>query len=291
VRLEDIPLRRFAKRGLSVSTIADQFWCEKRVELSFLYPLPRTEEMSIGKARHDELHKEIAELISVRITSTADMIGVRLHNMVVGLATVLKEKRTRELPVIGFFSGLNTPVIGQIDELQVEGKRTRIIDHKTRKSKKMPSLSQIRVAEFQLMTYYRLLKQIQSETLDLKNVLNFYDLNESSLITQEFLAQLEPSHRPKERNLLRLGGMAVRFAKRLPELSEDLEVIYENQETNRIIGSHRFQFSEETWKQDLEFASQYWLGNRPAKPVSEANRWKCDYCGFKERSICPVWTE
>jgi exonuclease V len=173
----------------------------------------------------------------------------------------------------------------------VEGKRTRIIDHKTRRSNKMPSPSQTRVAEFQLMTYYRLLKQVRSETLDLKNVLNFYDLNESSLITQEFLAQLEPSHRPKERNLLRLGGMAVRFAKRLPELSEDLEVIYENKETNRIIGSHRFQFSEETWKQDLEFASQYWLGNRPAKPVSERNRWKCDYCGFKERSICPVWTE
>lgn len=131
-------MRRFARSGLSVSTIADQFWCEKRVELSFLYPLPKTEEMSLGKARHEELHKEIAELISVRITSTADMIGVRLHNMAVGLATVLKEKRTRELPVIGFFSGLNTPVIGQIDELQVEGKKTRIIDHKTRGSNKMP---------------------------------------------------------------------------------------------------------------------------------------------------------
>ena len=290
MRLET-PLRRFARNGLSVSTIAAQFWCEKRVELSFLHPLPRTEEMSIGRARHDELHKEIAELISVRITSPADMIGVRLHNMVAGLATVLKEKRTRELPVIGFLYGLNTPVIGQIDELRVEGKRTRIIDHKTRRSDKMPSLPQIRVAEFQLMTYYRLLKEIRSEALDLKDVLNFYDLDEISLITQEFLAQLEPAHRPKERNLLKLGSIALRFAKRLPELSENLEVVYENQETNRIIGSHRFQFSEEAWKQDFEFASQYWLGNRPAKPVNEANRWKCDYCGFKERSICPVWTD
>jgi len=246
--------------------------------------------MSLGKARHEELHKEIAELISVQITSTADMIGVRLHNMAVGLATVLKEKRTRELPVIGFFSGLNTPVIGQIDELQVEGKKTRIIDHKTRRSNKMPSLPQIRVAEFQLMTYCELLKEIRSEALDLKDVLNFYGLNESSLITQEFLAQLEPRQRPKERNLLKMGNVAVRFAKHLPELSEELEVVYENQETNRIIGSHRFQFSEEAWRRDLEFASQYWLGNRPAKTVSESNRWKCAYCGFKESSICPVWT-
>lgn len=244
--------------------------------------------MSIGKARHDELHKDIAEVISIRTTSTADTVGVRLHNMVVGHARVLKRKRTRELPVIGFFSGLNTPIIGQIDELQVEGKRTRIIDHKTRRSNKMPSLSQIRVAEFQLMTYYSLLRQIRSETLDLKNVLNFYGLNERSSFTQEFLAQLEPRQRPKERNLLRMGNMAVRFARHLPELSEDLEVIYENQETNRIIGSHRFQFSEEAWRRDFESASQYWLGNRPAITVGEANRWKCAYCGFKERSICPM---
>jgi len=82
----------------------------------------------------------------------------------------------------------------------------------------------------------------------------------------------------------------VRVAEGIPELSEELEVIYENQQTKRIIGSHRFQFSEGAWKKDLEFASQYWMGNRPAKPVGEKNRWKCDYCPFKEQSICSIWS-
>jgi exonuclease V len=291
VELSDIPLKKFAKRGLSVTKISNQFWCEKQVELSFLHPRELTEEMAIGRSRHDELHREVAELIQVRATSEVDFMGIRLHNMFVGLRRLLQEKLTREVPIMGFFSNLGVPVIGQIDELLVEKGRTRIIDHKTRRTDSMPSAAQTRVAEFQLMTYHELFRRFRAEPLHLREVLKFHGLNERSRITDELLAQLEPNQYPAERNITKLGRMVVRAAKTIPNLSKDLEVIYESQQTKKIIGSHRFQFSEKAWKQDLQFASQYWLGNRAAKPVDEANRWKCAFCEFKEKAICPVWAE
>jgi len=283
-------LRRFARNGLSVSTIADQFWCEKRVELSFSYPLPMTVEMTIGKARHDELHREIAELIPVQAASIADAVGVRFHNMLTGLTHLVHKRQAREVPVIGMSPYLPVPIFGQIDELLVRERQTKIIDHKTRKSNKMPSVAQTRVSEFQLMTYYMLLKQFRSRTTDLDEVLRFYGLKENSMFSDELLKQLGPHGGPVQTNIVRLAEMAVRSATAIPEPSTELEIVYETQDTQRLIGSHRFEFSKDDWKEDLDFAAQYWLGKRPAKPVGEKNRWKCDYCPFKKQSICSVWS-
>jgi len=76
---------------------------------------------------------------------------------------------------------------------------------------------------------------------------------------------------------------------KIPELSKELEIIYEAQETGKIIGTHRFAFNNEKWTRDLEFALDYWLGKRAAIPVGEKNRWKCNFCSFKSESICPIW--
>ncbi|WP_455278552.1 PD-(D/E)XK nuclease family protein [[Eubacterium] cellulosolvens] len=286
----DIPLKRL-RNGLSVSTLSRQFWCEKAVELSLTHKVPETEEMARGKTRHKELHEETAELIQVKVASIVDSIGLGLHNMLVGLIRVKEKAQTRELPVFGWLPTLNIPLFGHIDELLVEDDRTKIIDHKTRKSDRMPGRAQIRVTEFQLMTYYGLLKTIQSETFDFRKILECYNLNGNSTFTDEFLDELGPKEEPLEKNLLKLTIMINEAAKIIPELSKDLEIIYENQETKRHIGKHNFQFNTESWKRDIEYATQYWLGKRPAILVDERNRWKCNYCAFKSGSICPIWIE
>jgi len=274
-----------------VSTLSSQFWCEKAVELSLTHKIPETEEMARGRTRHQELHEETAELIQVKVVSIADSIGLGLHNMLVGLIRVKEKAQTRELPVFGWLPKLNIPLFGHIDELLVEDNRTKVIDHKTRKSDRMPTRAQTRVTEFQLMTYYVLLKTIQSESFDFRKILECYDLDSNSTFTDEFLDELGPNEKPLEKNLLKLTTLINEAARIIPELSKDLEIIYENQQTKKLIGKHSFQFDAESWKRDIEFATQYWLGERPAMLVGERNRWKCNFCTFKSESICPIWTE
>lgn len=274
-----------------MSTLSSQFWCEKAVELSLTHKVPETEAMARGKTRHKELHEETAELIPVKVASIADSIGLGLHNMLVGLIRVKEKAQTRELPVFGWLPRLNIPLFGHIDELLVEDNRTKVIDHKTRKSDRMPTRAQIRVTEFQLMSYYSLLKTIQSESFDFRKILECYNLDSNSTFTDEFLDELGPNEKPLEKNLLKLTIMINEAAQIIPELSKDLVISYENQETKKLIGKHSFQFDAESWKRDIEFASQYWLGERPAMLVGERNRWKCNFCAFKSGSICPIWTE
>ncbi|MGB6681782.1 MAG: PD-(D/E)XK nuclease family protein [Candidatus Bathyarchaeia archaeon] len=286
----DIPLKKLKNR-LSVSTLSSQFWCEKAVELSFTHKVPETEVMARGRTRHKELHEETAELIPVKVVSIADSIGLGFHNMLVGLIRVKEKAQTRELPVFGWLPRLNIPLFGHIDELLVEDNRTKVIDHKTRKSDRMPTRAQTRVTEFQLMSYYSLLKTIQSETFDFRKILECYNLDSNSTFTDEFLDELGPNEKPLEKNLLKLTIMINEAAKIIPELSKDLEIIYENQDTKKLIGKHTFQFDAERWKRDIEFATQYWLGERPAMLVGKRNRWKCNFCAFKSESICPIWKE
>ena len=274
-----------------MSTLSSQFWCEKAVELSLTHKVPETEAMARGRTRHKELHEETAELIPVKVVSIADSIGLGFHNMLVGLIRVKEKAQTRELPVFGWLPKLNIPLFGHIDELLVEDNRTKVIDHKTRKSDRMPTRAQIRVTEFQLMSYYSLLKTIQSESFDFRKILECYNLDSNSTFTDEFLDELGPNEKPLEKNLLKLTIMINEAAQIIPKLSKDLVISYENQETKKLIGKHSFQFDAESWKRDIEFASQYWLGERPAMLVGERNRWKCNFCAFKSGSICPIWTE
>jgi len=284
----ETPLNKI-RRGVAVTTIADQFWCEKAVELSFTHEVPETEEMRRGKERHDELHKEIAELLPVTVTSIGDRIGVMFHNTVAGMVSLIGRNQTREMPVVGWLSALGVPIFGKIDELIVRNNETRIIDHKTRRGEKKPSPAQVRVAEFQVMFYYQLLSAIRSKSFDIREVLKFYNLDHTTAFSDSFLRQLDSQSRPKETNLSKLGAMVMKAAERIPELSKELEILYEAQETGKIIGAHSFTFNNEKWKRDLEFALDYWLGKRAAIPVGEKNRWKCNFCSFKSESICPIW--
>ena len=284
----ETPLNKI-RRGVAVTTIANQFWCEKAVELAFTHKTPETEEMRKGKERHDVLHKEIAELLPVTVTSIEDRIGVMYHNAMVGMVSLIKKNKTREIPVVGWLSALDIPVFGKIDELVVRNNETRIIDHKTRRGETKPSPAQVRVTEFQVMAYYQLLSAVKSNSFNILEVLKFYNLDHASTFSASFLNQLDNRSRPIETNLSKLGAVVMKAFEKIPELSKELEIIYEAQETGKIIGTHRFAFNNEKWTRDLEFALDYWLGKRAAIPVGEKNRWKCNFCSFKSESICPIW--
>jgi CRISPR/Cas system-associated exonuclease Cas4 (RecB family) len=71
---------------------------------------------------------------------------------------------------------------------------------------------------------------------------------------------------------------------KLPETGNEFEVRYENQLSKKIIGIDKFQFNLEEFKRNCDFVEEFWLGKRNAIPVGESNRWKCNYCEFKQ--IC-----
>jgi exonuclease V len=70
-----------------------------------------------GKEVHKRLEREIyPEVVTVETRTELDRVGLRILNMLVGLATLESLGKVRELPVMGFVSDYF--VLGVIDEIE-----------------------------------------------------------------------------------------------------------------------------------------------------------------------------
>ena len=262
-----------------MTDLSAQLWCEKQLELSLEKGRIKTEEMNKGSDRHQALHEEVATLITVKPQSLEDHVALRLHNSLVGLVRLSKEGMTRETPVIGKINSLF--VIGSIDEIMLKRKVLKIIDTKTRSSNMMPSEAQKRTTRFQLMAYKHLFESIQQGRFTTDDFLTSYGLNKKSEITNTFLDEIHGLGDGMIPNISTLADLVFSLMKKLPPISDDLQVRYENQSSKKIIGIDDFQFNFDQFKRDCDFVEGFWLGKRDAIPVGEANKWKCNYCEFK----------
>lgn len=59
---ENENLLRFDSRYIKISDIADQYYCEKKVELRYIHGDVETEEKLLGREGHDELAKEFVKI-------------------------------------------------------------------------------------------------------------------------------------------------------------------------------------------------------------------------------------
>jgi len=265
--------------GIAVTDLSSQLWCEKQLEFSLERGRVKTEEMKDGKTRHQDLHEEIAVLIKVQPQSLEDHVALRLHNCFVGLTRLVAEGMTREIPVFGKVNSLF--VTGSIDEMVLKNNILKIVDTKTRKSNSMPSEAQKRTTRFQLMSYKSLFDSIREGKFISDDLLNCYNFNKKSKITDEFRKQVHDIGDKIEPSISKLSSNVFSIIQEFPGTSNEFEVRYENQLSKTLIGVDKFTFDIEEFKRNCDFVEEFWLGKRSAIPVGEANKWKCEYCEFK----------
>lgn len=283
----------FVHSGVWASVIAQQLWCEKQMELRWGLPLkdagpttepPRypamvipsqlimpdpTREMQIGKAFHEKLSGRQVAYIPATVNV---WMYCFLHEIRSRLTNLLNNNLTRELPLFGTIGSV--PVVCLVDELQLRDNSLFMIEHKTRTTRKGPSPHVERPTRFQLMLYYKILRDSMTGVFNHRQLMDFYNIPPSAKV-------MRANVRDRARDTYSLF-------KRLPELSRELTVQYHLQETGEQLSTTRFDYDEGRLSKWVDFVSQYWLMKRSAVPVGDKNRWKCKHCSVRaECEFCP----
>ncbi len=276
------PLEKYRKHALlHVTDLSSQLWCEKQVELSLIYEREATEAIKIGRKIHDQLHREVVEVVQVQSYTNNDRMAIVLHRMLMGAFRLIKKRITREMPVFGKVDKLF--IMGEIDELQIKNKNLFLIDNKTRIKNRRPTLAQIKKDEFQLMLYYSLLNDSINKKFKHNNFLKYFQIRKSEKISDEFKQELKDKKLNIEVNLHKLAKDSYLSVQKLPKLSDILTLIYTHQETGALIYTHEFKYNYQRYKENVNFVVPFWLGERKAIPVNENNRWKCRICDLSDK--------
>jgi hypothetical protein len=97
------PLDRWRRRGVFVTDMTAQAWCEAQLEanLSAETPAVETDAMQAGTAIHDAKDAELHVRIPIATASREDGVAVRLLNTLLLLHELRLRGITRELPLFG----------------------------------------------------------------------------------------------------------------------------------------------------------------------------------------------
>ena len=99
-----IPLSLFPLSILAVTSLSSQLWCEEQSHLSLtlgrrVSPSAQLA-MDRGTARHDELEREVHDVVQVEVRGREEEWALRMLNGVVGLHELMMVGKTRELLVM-----------------------------------------------------------------------------------------------------------------------------------------------------------------------------------------------
>lgn len=280
------PFLQYRSRGLNVSELAQQLWCEKQVALELIHGKKETPAMIKGSERHQELFEEITPVLVVQPETFVDHLFIRCYQMWSLSHKVINEGRAREIPVYG---QVKTMIVkGTIDELLMKDGELLLLETKTRVSGEVPDYyAYERVVEFQLSLYEVLLDSIIQKNFTSDDLLHFYKIKPDETISNQLYDSFPEDIFIPER----IGVMASTAFETLRTLPEPTQLVvhYENQ-NRESIGERTFLFNEETFQEALDFVLGYWEGVREAFPVSK-NLWKCEYCSRELKNKCDFYTK
>ncbi len=279
-------LARLRKTSIRASDIAAQYWCEKQMELNYLYGQKITKEIRKGRRIHGDLESETNVPIVLMPTSYADFMYKSVYTSYMALKVLSEKKKTREVQVYGKLNGFK--VVGKIDQLDAKDNEVIVQEDKTRGSDNIPSDAQILTHKVQVMLYRKMLEDMKEERYARKDFEESYRTSTLS-ITPEFRRQLESTG--VERELMSVSAISDAFfdsVRKLDRISDTLYLRYINQFTGNVIKLHRLKYSDEEMAQMIGFVMQYWNGDREALPVPEEEKWKCNFCAFFGNR-CKVW--
>ena len=276
-------LSHWRSRGLRVTELSQQLWCEKKVELELLYGKEETLPMKKGRERHRELFEEITPVIIVEPETKIDEVFVVCYQMWLLSLMALTEGRAREIPVFGHAG--SAFLKGVIDEVVIRDGRSRIVETKTRVSGEVPEYTAYeRVVEFQISLYKYMLDEIRKGHFTFHDVIKFYKIEPDTVISETLFKSLPEGITPHVQSMITTAFDALRT---LPETAERMVVKYENQKRDPI-GEKEFIFDGENMQKNIDFVMKYWEGTRSAVPPLK-NLWKCRYCSEVLRSKCDAY--
>ncbi|MFC2026620.1 hypothetical protein ACFLUX_01440 [Chloroflexota bacterium] len=226
---------RFGRGSVSISSIAQQYYCEKALELSFEHPLPQTERMKQGEAGHES------------ITTLATPISREGS-----IQEAIKEKPVciYEFSIAWEYKGI--PILGLVDEAWFrEGNVDLVVERKFSNSLKIYSPYHVQAQLYCLGlgemgfnnsdTLYRIMvfkrgcvdcPELEERSCSIFNDFTSYQCNKGGSIT------------------------------------------------------YTYPFDKQTILKDLDWAIEFWLGNRNAVPTKvQAKCRVCQHKGLCEFSL------
>ncbi len=277
-------LEKYGLTHLNVTHVSQQFWCERQVELSLECPREDSPATLAGQEIHKEYLLELMRETEVETLTADDAAYVLLLNIRNGLEQLMSEGITRELYVFGRAAGF--PIAGIIDELSLNDGHVVLLDHKTRLRPTLPPPPSVKPTEVQVMLYRKLLEDLRKGDYAYGDFIEDTGLNEDGTISDGLRGQLESE------GITVLDGSVARLARevfdgftKLPPLSDFLIVRYIHQETGDHIGDKAILYDPKFLSHKLAHAGQFWEGQRKAARAGFREKWKCNYCEYKE-SLC-----
>ncbi len=279
-------LQRLKKKSISAKDIANQFWCEKQMELYYTNGEKQTYVMQQGAAIHAKMQDEVYIPLTVEPESWADRLYKTAYENILTLNTLRKDKLSREFKVYGSLNGYN--VVGQIDELRLIDGKVTVVENKTTNPGRILGVEYTKPHAVPVMLYRKLLDDIKSRSYDCRNFSAYYRLD-SLTLSGQFAKGLRSIGLKDE--LLTLSAIYSKMfndVAALPEISDDLIVHYLNRETKEGITEMTVKYDKDAINKDIIYAIIYWTGERDAAPVPEGEKWKCKICRFYGKE-CKAW--
>ncbi|MCD1295115.1 hypothetical protein CUJ83_08905 [Methanocella sp. CWC-04] len=274
-------LEKYGKSRLRVTDISQQFWCERQVELSLEFPREETPETIAGSDIHRELMHEIIEEIEAVPETVEDEAYLLLLNIDTGLEQLLSGGKTRELRVFGKAGGF--PISGTIDEISISGNRTFVLDHKTRRTPRMPSPAAIKTTQVQVMLYRKMLQDLKDGIYAYDDLITDLKLPVPGEISPGFIKELGSGGVKVDcMSVEEICGRVFDRFRRIPELSDSMIIRYIYQGTKEHIGDKIIEYDPVSLESKIAYAGLFWEGKRKAFRVKQSERWKCSYCEYND---------
>ncbi|MGC8710485.1 MAG: PD-(D/E)XK nuclease family protein [Candidatus Micrarchaeia archaeon] len=279
-------LGKLGKSSILATDIASQFWCEKQMELNYIYGKRYTKAMAKGTKIHEELQAQTYVPLAIEPINYTDYLYKEGYENYLSLKSLKSKGVGREIKVYGSINGYR--LVGKIDELKMVRGKVVVVENKTREMKYQISEAIMRPHKIQVMLYKKILDDIMSKNYTIDNFMNTYGKGLKPM-SEHFFQQLEAFN--IEKSLASIEGIYKKMFEEIytmPPISESLEVQYIDRYTGEKAAAVSFKYEKEKFEDLIINAMKYWNGEVEARPVSESEKWKCKFCKFFGNE-CKVW--
>ncbi|MEM3572132.1 MAG: PD-(D/E)XK nuclease family protein [Candidatus Micrarchaeaceae archaeon] len=284
--LKESVMHKLGKRAISVSDIASQFWCEKQMELNYMYGKRYTEAMAMGSKIHGELEEVAHERLDAEPKTFTDSLYKSAYENYSVIRKLVEIGVGRELKIFGSINGY--ALSGQIDELLLKNGKITVVENKTTSSQGSPGYAYIKSHKVQVLLYVKMLDDIKSGKYSYDNFSASYNIAERKL-SKEFSSRLnELGISTEKASIEDVFKRMFDSILQLPEISKSTELHYIDKVTHKQVYSIGIDYKEDEVRNMLVYSMKYWNGEREAKPVDEEEKWKCTSCRFFGKE-CKVW--
>lgn len=279
-------LERLHKKSISAKDIANQFWCEKQMELYYTTEATPTAIMNKGSAIHERLQVEVYKPLQIEPQTWPDRMYKQAYENIMTLNTLIEKKIARELKIYGSINGYT--IAGQIDEIRMVDGKAVVVENKTTRMGASFTPAYVKPHNVQIMLYRKMLQELREGAYKYQNLEMVYRMSQMSL-SENFRKGLKDIGVKEE--LMTVSAVYNKMFNSImamPEISDSLILHYFDRESNETVAELTIAYNKEELSKELVYALKYWNGEREAMPVDESEKWKCRICRFYQKK-CFVW--